>query len=278
MKKILYVFALIVSSIGFSQDISMQNGTFNRCAPDKFFDSGGEFGNYGNDENLITTICPQNANEFIILDFTQFTTQLGAQPDVMNIYDGDDATAPLIGTYQGPTGPGTVSASNSNASGCLTIEFISNDSGNINGWEADILCATPCQTITASINNTIPAPNGSGVIGILPGESIDFSGSAIFSLDGTNATYNWNFGDTNTAAGTDVTNTFANPGTYTVTLTVMDDNPQGCSDTETITVIVLGPNVVVDQTSFTPQQLIEDVLVNSPCATVSNVILYRNRF
>uniref|UniRef100_UPI00260AEB30 choice-of-anchor L domain-containing protein n=1 Tax=uncultured Winogradskyella sp. TaxID=395353 RepID=UPI00260AEB30 len=272
MKKIFYFVALIVSSIGFAQDISMQNGTFNRCAPDRFFDSGGEFGNYGNDENLVTTICPQNAGEFIIIDFVQFTTQLGVQPDVLNIYDGDDITADLIGSYQGTNSPGSVSASTMNTSGCLTFEFISNNSGSTNGWEANILCATACQNIVASIDSTTPAPNGSGVVGILPGETVDFSGSATFSVDGTNATYSWDFGDSNTAVGTDVSNTFMTPGTYTVTLTATDDNPQGCEDTETIIVFVLGPNVVVEQDTFTPEELIEDVLVNSPCATVSNII------
>ena len=52
MKKTLYLLAFIVTSIGFSQDIFNENGTFIRCAPDKFYDSGGEFGNYGNNENI----------------------------------------------------------------------------------------------------------------------------------------------------------------------------------------------------------------------------------
>ncbi|WP_282032684.1 choice-of-anchor L domain-containing protein, partial [Winogradskyella eximia] len=272
MKKTLYILTLIISTFSFSQDILMENGSFTRCAPDKFYDSGGEFGNYGNDENLVTTICPQNADEFIILNFTSFTTQLGAQPDVMNIYDGDDVTAPLIGSFQGPATVGAVSATDTNVSGCLTVEFISNSSGNIDGWEADILCATPCQDIVASISNSNPAPNASGVIGILPGDSVDFSGSATFSIDDTDATYNWDFGDFNLATGADVSHTFATAGTYTVTLTVSDNNPQGCSDTTTITVFVLGPNVVVDQETFTPEQLIQDVLVDSPCASVSNII------
>ncbi|NRD18998.1 PKD domain-containing protein, partial [Winogradskyella eckloniae] len=250
----------------------MQNGTFNRCAPDKFYDSGGEFGNYGDSENLVTTICPQNADEFIILNFTLFTTQLGAEPDVMHIYDGDDVTAPLLGSFQGTNSPGNISASTDNTSGCLTIEFISNASGNINGWEADILCATPCQDITASIDSTVPAANNSGVIGILPGETVDFSGSAIFSLDGSGATYSWDFGDSNTATGENVSNLFMSPGTYTVTLTVSDTNPQGCSDTTSMLVFVLGPNVVVDQDTFTIEELVEDILIDSPCAAVSNII------
>ena len=269
MKTILYLILFLISTLGFSQDISMEDGTFNRCAPDKFYDSGGEFGPYSNDENYTTTICPQNADEFIILNFTEFNTQLNQ--DVMTIYDGDDTTAAIIGTYTATTSPGTVSASASNTSGCLTITFTSNGSGVVTGWEAEILCAVPCQNIVASIDNTVPAPNGSGVVSILPGDSVDFNASATFSVDGANATYSWDFGDTNTAVGADVTNTFTSPGTYVVTLTVTDDNPQVCSDTETITVFVLGPNVVIDQDTYTPIQLIEDVLINSPCASVTNI-------
>ncbi|WP_230080321.1 choice-of-anchor L domain-containing protein, partial [Winogradskyella marina] len=272
MKKLLYLFIFLISTIGFAQDILMEDGTFTRCAPYKFYDSGGEFGNYGDDENIITTICPQNENEFIILDFTLFTTQLGPEPDTMYIYDGDDVSDPLLGTFNGTSNPGSISASEDNDSGCLTIKFVSNDGGNLNGWEADILCATPCQDIVVSIDETTPATNATGVVSILPFESVDFSASAIFSLDGTDASYEWDFGDNNTATGTNVTNVFGAAGTYTVTLTVTDNNPQGCSATETITVFVLGPNVVVDQETFTPEQLIEDVLIDSPCATVSNIV------
>ncbi|MDB9720489.1 choice-of-anchor L domain-containing protein [Winogradskyella sp.] len=272
MKKIFSFLALFIVVVGYAQDLSMQNGTFNRCAPDRFFDSGGEFGPYDNDENLVTTICPQNTGEFIILDFTAFATQQGLNGDEMNIYDGDDLTAPLLGSFIGPVGAFTVSASAANTSGCLTIEFISTNTGNTDGWQADILCATPCQTIFPSINSTIPVANGSGVVTILPGDTVDFFSSATFTVDGTNATYDWDFGDTNTATGTDVSNTFATEGTYIVTLTVGDDNPQGCSVSTTITVFVLGPNVVVDQVTFTTEELIEDVLVNSPCATVTNIV------
>ncbi|MEM6378624.1 MAG: choice-of-anchor L domain-containing protein, partial [Bacteroidota bacterium] len=271
MKNVLLISFFFFTSIVIAQDISMQDGTFDRCAPDRFFDSGGEFGNYGNDENFTTTICPQNAGETIILDFTAFSTQLNT--DIMTIYDGDSTTATVLGTFSGVAGPGTVAATPVlNASGCITIEFVSNGSGNTTGWEAEILCAVPCQDINTSIDSTNPAPNNSGVISILPGETVDFTGSAAFSVDGTNATYEWNFGDGNTASGTSVSNTFANDGTYTVTLTVTDDNPTGCSRSATITVFVLGPNVVVDQDTYTPEELIEEVLINSPCAEVSNIV------
>jgi len=254
----------------------MQNGTFIRCAPDKFYDSGGEFGNYSDDENLVTTICPQNADEFIILDFTLFTTQTGLNQDVMNIYDGDDTSATLIGSYVGPVGAFTVSASDTNTTGCLTVEFISSDSGNINGWVADIICAVACQTITASIDNTNPPETSPNVIEVLPGTTIDFVGGATFSVDGTDATYNWDFGNGTTATGTNVSSTYGlAPGTYTVTLTVQDNNPVGCEDTDIISVIILDPIVNVNsiaypESSYSPEELIDNVLVSGGCSAVDN--------
>jgi large repetitive protein len=253
----------------YAQDLTMANGIFNRCAPDMFYDSGGEFGNYGNDENLVTTICPQSSDDFIILNFLTFSTQVNQ--DIMTIYDGDNTSAPILGTFSGVASPGNIRATAANTSGCLTIQWISNASGTTIGWEAEILCASPCQTIIPSIDSTNPSPNGSGVITINPGTVVDFQGSASFSDDDSAATYSWDFGDGNSANGTNVSNTFNNPGTYIVEFTASDDNPQGCGITTTVTVVVLGPNIVVDQNSFTVEQLVTDVLINSPCAQVSNI-------
>ncbi|WP_299096128.1 choice-of-anchor L domain-containing protein, partial [uncultured Winogradskyella sp.] len=273
MKKILFFTALMISVLGYSQDFSMQDGTFTRCEPDRFFDSGGEFGSYGDDESFTTTICAPNADEFIILDFVDFSTQLNA--DILTIYDGDDTTAPVIGTYSGVASPGTVIASTDNASGCLTITFTSNGSLNTTGWEANITCAVSCQTITPEIVSTTPVETFPNVVEILPGETVDFVGGATFSVDGTNATYSWTFGDGNVGAGTNVSNTYAAPGTYLVTLTVEDDNPIGCDESTTFFVNVLDPIVTINnsaypESSYTLEELVENVLVSGGCSSVDN--------
>jgi len=273
MKKTLYILSLIVCSIGFSQDVMMQDGTFMRCAPDRFFDSGGEFGNYGNNENFTTTICPQNAGEFIILNFTAFSTQ--ATIDILTIYDGDDTTAPVLGTFSGTSSPGNISASDTNTSGCLTVNYMSNGSGNTTGWEAEILCAVACQTITASIDSTIPVGTALNVVEIDPGETVNFFSSATFSDDDTESTFSWNFGDGNTADGANVFNTFNTSGTYSVTLTVEDNNPVGCQDVVTFSVVVLDAIITVNSTafpesSFSPSELIDNVLVSGGCTAVDN--------
>ncbi|MFD2914933.1 choice-of-anchor L domain-containing protein, partial [Psychroserpens luteus] len=268
MKK-LYLLFFLLSYMSFAQDLNMQNGSFNRCAPDKFYDSGGAGGAYSSDENFVTTICANNPGEFIILDFLAFSTQLNL--DVLTIYDGDDTTAPIIGSYNGANNPGTIVASDTNVSGCITVEFVTNDSGTTTGWEADIICAVPCQTITPSIDSTMPEMNSSGSVQANVGEAITFNGSANFSTDGNGAIYEWNFGDSNTDTGNTVTNTYNAPGTYTVTLIVTDDNPIGCTETTTISVFIVGENIVVDQTTYTIEQLVEDVLINSDCAQISNI-------
>ena len=276
MKKLYFFVAIFVSMNAFSQDVLMQNGTFNRCSPDKFYDSGGATGNYGDNENYVTTICSVDPADFVILDFTAFSIQLNK--DFLTIYDGPDTSAPMIGTYSGgaSSSPGRVSASPSNTSGCLTIQFVSDASGNGSGFAADILCAEPCQTITPTIDSTTPAANGSGVVTIFPGGTVNFNGSATFSGDSTGATYSWSFGDGSAVIfGQAVSHTFANPGTYNVNFTVKDTNPQGCSSTRTISVIVLQSIITVNnsaypESSYSPQQLIENVLVSGGCSAVDN--------
>ncbi|WP_246277463.1 choice-of-anchor L domain-containing protein [Winogradskyella ursingii] len=273
MKKTLFFVIFFISCFGFSQDLTMQNGSFNRCAPDRLFDSGGESGNYSNNEDIVTTLCSVNAGELIILDFIPFSTQEGQ--DVLTIYDGTDTTAPIIGTFSGTTSPGRVEATASNTSGCLTLRFTTNGSGNTTGFAADIICAAPCQTIVASIDTTNPAQNGSGFVEVFPGDTVDFSGSATFSGNGTGATYDWDFGDGNSASGTDVSNTFNQPGNYTVTFTVQDDNPLGCEDSVTIDVVVLPALVTVNnsaypQSELSLEELVDQVLVTGGCSAVEN--------
>ncbi|OIQ29438.1 MAG: hypothetical protein BM564_07030, partial [Bacteroidetes bacterium MedPE-SWsnd-G2] len=271
MKKIILLTFLLFSFCGIAQDLNMENGTFIQCTGN-FYDSGGEFGNYDNDENYVTTICPENADQFMIVDFTSFSTQLNL--DYLVIYDGDDTSAPVIGTYSGVVNPGEIVADTAiNPGGCLTFEFVTNGSGVTTGFAADIYCVVPCQTITPFLVSTVPAPNGSGVIGINPGDTIEFTGDATFSdYGGDGAVYNWNFGNGSIASGQTVTNTFPTPGTYSVTLTVEDGNPLGCDGQAIVTtVFVLGDNIVVEEDTFTVQELVEDVLINNDCAQISNI-------
>ncbi len=252
------------------QDVLMQDGNLVRCAPDRFYDSGGPGGSYGNNEDFTLTFCPQNSGELVGLDFSQFSTQ--AVEDVMTIYNGNSVAAPIIGSYDGMFSIGLVVAANQ--TGCLTVHFSSDNIGSTIGWDAEIRCFEQCQTITPNFTSN-PSPN-SGVIQITPGETVTFDGSATFSEDGSTATYTWDFGDGSSATGTNVSHQFVTPGNYQVEFSVDDGNPLGCSVAETVTVVVSGNSLITvnnpafAESFFRPDELIEEVLVTGGCSEVEN--------
>uniref|UniRef100_UPI0012699511 PKD domain-containing protein n=1 Tax=Psychroserpens jangbogonensis TaxID=1484460 RepID=UPI0012699511 len=229
MKKVITLLFIAFSVFSYGQDILMQDGTINQCT-DRFFDSGGEFGPYSSNEDFTLTICPTAAGDAIQLSFTAFSTQLNS--DILTIYDGPDNTFPSFGSFSGGNNPGIIEATT--PSGCLTIEFVSNGSGTTTGWEADIACLTPCQSIVANLDSTNPAFDVNNVVVADVNEVITFNASGTFSIDGTGATYTWDFGDTNMGAGATTTHQYATAGLYTVTLVITDTNPAGCSSTNMI--------------------------------------------
>lgn len=270
MKRIILFYLLLLNSvIVFSQEYIMSNGTVNACSG-TFLDSGGAAGNYGNNETFVYTICPENAGQLVQLDFTVFNTQLNV--DTMSIYDGPDTTGNLFGTFNGTTSPGFVSATAANTSGCLTIEFTTNDSATTTGWEATISCFEPCQSIVSQLDSATPAPNGDGYIRVCPDEEITLTGSGQFSVDGTGATYQWDLGDGNTIDGQTATFSYSTPGVYIVNLNIHDTNtstdPEGCSNTNLINQVIQ----VATEPDFTGTAAAESVICFGETTTIDGIV------
>ncbi|TBV27478.1 hypothetical protein DMZ43_00005, partial [Meridianimaribacter sp. CL38] len=269
MKKITFLILFIFSFTAYSQDVSMQNGTVSQCSG-TFYDSGGASGPYSSNETLVFTICPENPGQLVQLNFTAFNTQLGA--DIMTIYNGDSTASPAFGSFDGVNNPGFVSATESNPTGCLTIEFTSDGSGTTTGWAADISCLTPCQVITSQIDSATPAPNGDGYIRVCPNEEITLTGSGNFEFDGTGATYEWDLGDGNTIAGQTATFSYATPGVYIVNLDIRDANtsvdPDGCPNTNLINQVIQ----VATEPDFTGTQAAESTICFGESTTIEGVV------
>lgn len=79
---------------------------------------------------------------------------------------------------------------------------------------------------------------------VCPGDTVRFDAGASRDLDGAIRAYRWDFGDGTTASGVNADHVYAEPGTYTVSLTVVDDAGSSCSaTTDTLTVTVNAPPV-----------------------------------
>jgi PKD repeat protein len=96
--------------------------------------------------------------------------------------------------------------------------------------------ATAQDTMLVTALNRPPTanagPDQSGTAGV----SVSFNGSGSSDLDGTIASYAWNFGDGATGIGVTTSHAYAAVGTYTATLTVTDNKGATGSDTATITI------------------------------------------
>ena len=139
----------------------MSGGEVTTCS-DKFTDTGGESGNYGNNEDITMTISPESAADRVRVEFTSFHVEANnsCAYDRLEVYNGATTSAPLIGTYCGTNSPGVLLSNR--AGGKLTFRFQSDGSDVYSGWEATISCvpAVPASppaaptALTAAVTNT----------------------------------------------------------------------------------------------------------------------------
>lgn len=101
----------------------------NYTTPTGNFGDGSGTSNYGDNLDCEWLIAPPSASS-ITVSFSSFETV--ASEDVVYIYDGSDQSAPLIFQHSGNNLP---SANITSSGSSLLVRFVSNGSGNAQGWE-----------------------------------------------------------------------------------------------------------------------------------------------
>ncbi len=182
--------------------------------------------------------------------FTAAATELTASFDGRSSVDTDGAVTAWAWDFgdESPVGTGATTSHTYAAGGTYTVSLtVTDDRG------ATTTVSNPV-SVTAPPPNTAPtAAFSSSAVDLTA--SFDASGSR--DDDGTVVSYGWDFGDGTTGSGVRVSHAYATPGTYTVVLTVGDDDGAGTTVSEPVTVAAppppnVAPTAVIDGT---PSQL-----------------------
>ena len=142
-----------------------------------FYDTGCLAGNYNNNENITTVICPESNNQYVVVTFESFNVENGW--DGLRIFNGNNASAPLYTsgsafnrpscpngswTGNGIFSPRGISFAAQNSTGCLTFVFTSDHNITRAGWEANVRCEEFSAANDAVCNATILADGGANTL------------------------------------------------------------------------------------------------------------------
>jgi len=107
-------------------------------------------------------------------------------------------------------------------------------------------------TATKTVLNRLPVASFTeNATTVLTGEVISFNASNSYDPDGSIVSYFWNFGDGTNATGVTTAHSYADDGTYTVTLTVTDDDGATASVSATKTVLNRSPVAIFTESAET---------------------------
>ncbi|MGD2066798.1 MAG: PKD domain-containing protein, partial [Candidatus Bathyarchaeota archaeon] len=210
----------------------------------------------GKTNTTTTTITVKEENEAPQASFTFLPTFPEVDEtvtfDASNSFDPDGT----IASYEWDFGDGNTATSitvshvyddNGNYSVTLTV---TDDEGKNNQTQA--IVAVMNRQPTASFTAT---PETADI-----GETIFFDASSSSDPDGTIDSYDWDFGDGHTSTDQTPTHTYSQKGTYTVKLTVTDDD--GATDTAIISVEVSNQLPVAHLTYSSPSHVYTDKTVS----------------
>ena len=168
--------------------------------------------------------------------FTSTVDDLTAAFDASTSSDSDGT----IATYEwdfgdGHTATGVTASHDYAAAGTYEVTLtVTDNRGGQGEHSADV-------TVTAPVPNVAPV---AAFTSSTDGLTVSVDGSGSSDSDGTIAAYAWDFGDSATGTGVTASHEYAAPGTYSVTLTVTDDDGAEHSVSHDVTVEEPAPAVL----------------------------------
>jgi PKD repeat protein len=136
----------------------------------------------------------------------------------------------------------------------VTLTATSDPSSTFSGWSGPCSGTGGCQvtmdqarSVTATFKSNSPPPNTAPTAAFTSScsdLSCSFDASWSIDSDGTIASYSWAFGDGTSTSGETADHSYAQAGSYMVTLTVTDDDGSSATDSQLVTVEADAPPVV----------------------------------
>lgn len=156
----------VETNINVSNELIVANATVS-IIESTFVDDGGSDNNYSDGTNYGMLFKPVGNDAVIKMTFSEFEVEFDddCSWDYMEIYDGENTSAPLIGKYCGTNSPGTIEATSE--SGCIYVKFFADALSNKKGWVANVKSIVPVgltETVLTPISVYPNPANGDQVI------------------------------------------------------------------------------------------------------------------
>lgn len=140
--------------------VTIDEGSSSLCAG-VIADSGGPDGDYSSNEDYTFTICPDQPTSCITFTLDYFNIEAGdfTFGDVLTIYNGEDIFSPVLASINSfdMAGGGGVCFQVQGSSPCMTLQFVSDNNVELDGFLGHWQCSNqPCPPTPAlTVNNPI---------------------------------------------------------------------------------------------------------------------------